>query len=114
MKIGIYADPHFSCSSSIIVGRQGEFTGRLDNLIKSFEWMSHTFSENNVNQIYCLGDFTDKTTLTSEEITAISRCDLTNHTCLVGNHCRSNKSGEINSISAFNKNRIETIPCVSP
>lgn len=101
MKIGIYADPHFACSSSIILGKQGEFTGRLDNLIRSFKWMNETFKENNVKAIYCLGDFTDKTTLTSEELTAISKCDLTGHTCLVGNHCRSTKSGEINSISAF-------------
>lgn len=103
MKIGIYADPHFSQTSSIIVGKQGEFTGRLDNLIKSFKWMNKFFKDNDCKIVFCLGDMTDKPVLTAEEITAMSRCGIEDHHLIVGNHCRSDQSGEMNSLSIFNK-----------
>lgn len=103
MKIGLYADPHISQTSSIIVGRQGEFTGRLDNLIKSFTWMNNFFKEQGVSEIICLGDMTDKPNLTSEEITALSKCGVEDHHFIVGNHCRSDKDGQINSLNIFNK-----------
>ena len=103
MKIGLYADPHISQSSSIIVGRKGEFTGRLDNLIKSFDWMHRLFAEKKVDMIFCLGDVTDKPNLTAEEITAMSKCDLEDHWLLVGNHCRSDKDGKINALATYKR-----------
>lgn len=101
MKLGLYADPHFSQSSSIIVGRKGEFTGRLDNLIKSFTWMNQFFKYQGVDEVVCLGDLTDKPVLTAEEITAMSKCGINEHYLLVGNHCRSDKDGKINSLSIY-------------
>lgn len=101
MKLGLYADPHFSQSSSIIVGRKGEFTGRLNNLIESFEWMNNLFKSEGVDRIYCLGDLTDKPVLTSEEITAMSRCHIEDHYLIVGNHCRADSNGDINSLAIY-------------
>lgn len=103
MKIGLYADPHFASTSSIIVGKSGEFSGRLTNLIESFSWMNKFFKEEGCKMIICLGDLTDRPDLTAEEITALSRCGLENHIFLVGNHCRLDKDGKINSLSIFNK-----------
>lgn len=103
MKLGIYSDPHFSQSSSIIVGKKGKFSGRLENLIKSYEWMDSLFKKEEVDMIFCLGDLTDKPNLSAEEITAISKCPgIHSHYFIVGNHCRSNYDGSINSLSIFN------------
>ena len=101
--IGLYADPHFSQSSSIIVGKRGDFSGRLDNLIRSFDWMNQLFQDHKVDQIICLGDMTDKPNLTAEEITALSKCHIDHHILLVGNHCRSDTSGSINSLNLFSR-----------
>lgn len=101
MKIGVYADPHFSQSSSIIVGKRGEFTGRLSNLIDSFKWMNNLFKKIGVDKIICLGDLTDKPNLTAEEITAMSKCNMESHYFIVGNHCRIDKDGKINSLANY-------------
>ena len=101
MKIGLYADPHISQTSSIIVGKSGDFSGRLTNLINSFKWMNRFFKEKGCAMVVCLGDMTDKPTLTAEEITALSCCGVENHHLLVGNHCRADKDGKINSLSIF-------------
>ena len=104
-KLLLYADPHFSQSSSILIGRTNEFSGKLENLIKSFQWIERVCLSENIdkNDIICLGDFADKPVLTSEELSAIHQCNVQHHRCLVGNHCRSDKEGYINSISALMK-----------
>lgn len=104
-KLLLYADPHFSQSSSILLGKSNSFSGRLDSLIKSFEWIERIVQnkDENISGVICLGDFADKTTLGSEELTAIDKCHVYNHTCLVGNHCRSDKDGKINSVAALFK-----------
>lgn len=101
MLLGLYADPHFSQTSSIIVGRKGDFSGRLDNLINSFTWMNKVFQDKGVDMVVCLGDLTDKPVLTSEEITAMSKCGIEEHYLIVGNHCRSDKDGKINSLAIY-------------
>lgn len=103
MKIGLYADPHFSQNSSMLVGRDSKYSKRLTNLIESFKWMNDLFSKQGCEEIFCLGDMTDRPDLTAEEITALSECNINNHSLIVGNHCRSDKSGQINSLSLFNK-----------
>lgn len=106
MKIGLYADPHVSQSSGILVGKIGnnEFSGRLDNLIKCFDWMRGFFNDQGCKKVICLGDMTDKPVLTAEEISAMSRfVGCSNDIMIVGNHCRSNKDGSINTLkSTFN------------
>lgn len=100
MKIGLYADPHISATSSIIAGKQKNFSGRLDSLIESFRWMEEIFKQNDCISVFCLGDLTDKPDLTAEEITAMSQCQgLGEHVIVEGNHCRQDKDGLINSLS---------------
>lgn len=103
MKIGLYADPHFSQNSGVLIGREGNYSKRLDNLIKSFKWMNQLFKEEGCEEIFCLGDLTDRPDLTAEEITAISECNLSSHHLIVGNHCRSDQSGHISTLSIFEK-----------
>lgn len=103
MKIGLYADPHFSQNSGVLVGREGIYTKRLSNLVKSFKWMNKFFKEQGCSEIVCLGDLTDRPDLTAEEITALSECGIEDHTLIVGNHCRSDKSGEVSTLSLFKK-----------
>lgn len=100
MKILLYADPHLSMSSSLVkyVGASG-FTARLDNLIESFEWMRTNFDY--CDMVFCLGDFTDRSDLNATEITAMSKLGAEDHHFIVGNHCRSNVSGSINTLSMF-------------
>mgnify|MGYP004442690361 CR=1 FL=1 len=64
--------------------------------------MNNLFSSKDCECVVCLGDLTDKPDLTSEEITALSKCGLKDHVMIVGNHCRSDKDGNINSLSIFN------------
>lgn len=101
-KIGLYADPHVSQTSSIVVGSSGGFSGRLDNLIKSFNWMRSLFAERGCDEVVCLGDMTDKPSLTAEELSAMSKfVDCSNDLIIVGNHCRSDKSGRINTLNSI-------------
>ena len=102
MLIGVYTDPHFTQYSNIIASENGDYTGRLENLIKSFQWADMIFKENKVNMIFCLGDLTDRNNLTAEEISAINQCHLENHHFIVGNHCRSDKDGHYNTLNMFN------------
>lgn len=100
-KIGVYADPHFSTNSSIIMGSQNGLSQRLNNLIESFKWMNQLFKDNDVEITICLGDLTDRPNLSAEEITALSQCDLQDHHFIVGNHCRADKNGNINALATF-------------
>lgn len=101
VKIGLYSDPHFSQNSSMLVGRDGKYSKRLTNLIESFKWMNNFFNREGCSEVFCLGDMTDRPDLTAEEITAMSECNISDHHLIVGNHCRSDKNGEINSLSMF-------------
>lgn len=101
-KIGLYADPHVSQTSSIIVGTSGDFSGRLNNLIKSFSWMRDFFNEQGCEKVICLGDMTDKPVLTAEELSAMSKfAGCANDLVIVGNHCRSDKKGSINTLNSI-------------
>lgn len=76
--------------------------------------MGQVFKENGCSIVVCLGDMTDKSSLTSEEITAMSQFEgIREHLLLVGNHCRSDKSGKINSLNLVSDSifepRVETL-----
>lgn len=66
--------------------------------------MRDLFNRENCEKVVCLGDMTDKPILTAEEISAMSRfVDCSNDIMIVGNHCRSDKSGKLNTLrSTFN------------
>lgn len=102
MKIGLRADAHFSLNSSIVLGSQDSLHGRLDLLIKSFEWSYGIFQDRKVDAIVDLGDLVESYNLRAEEITALSLALSYNPGIqeydILGNHERKSKSGEINSI----------------
>ena len=103
MKIGIYADAHFSLNSSIILGQSNSLEGRLNHLIDSFEWMYDLFRTNGVEVIIDLGDLTDSYVIRAEEITAVSTALSFNTSIpeyhILGNHERLDYNGTISSIS---------------
>lgn len=103
MKVLIYADAHFSINSSILLGSSNSLNGRLDHLIRSFEWMYDVAERNNVDAIVDLGDLADSCNLRAEEITAISKALSFNTTIpeyhVLGNHERVSEDGQINSVN---------------
>lgn len=88
MKLFIYADPHWSSYSSIVRSRGEKYSTRLENLIKTINWVETEAQSRNCDAIVCLGDFFDKSQLNSEEITALQEISWASikHYMLVGNH----------------------------
>lgn len=88
MRLFIYADPHWSSYSSILRSRGIKYSTRLENLIKTLNWIEAEAMSRNCDVIVCLGDFFDKSELNSEEITALQEimwADIP-HWFIVGNH----------------------------
>lgn len=88
MKLCIYTDNHF-CRSSSIVRKSGEqFSIRLENQIKSIEWVEQLASGAGVDSIICLGDFFDSNILHADELTALQTIKWNNisKVFLAGNH----------------------------
>lgn len=88
MKVCIVGDIHFSSTSSIVRGRGKVFTERLENCINSIQYVEQ-FAENyGCDYIVYLGDFFDKETLSSEELTALQSIEWSSvkKIFLVGNH----------------------------
>jgi DNA repair exonuclease SbcCD nuclease subunit len=88
MRLLLYADPHWSVTSSIVRTRGEVYSTRLENLIKSINWVEETAHKSNCDAVVCLGDFFDTAQLNSEEITALGEIRWTNcnHYFIVGNH----------------------------
>lgn len=98
MKILIYTDPHVCGSLSIVKGRGSKYTYRLENMIKTFQFINQTAKDHNVDKIICLGDLAENNVLTAEEISALSECNLSNHAFVVGNHDMSTSEYNICNI----------------
>lgn len=105
MKILLFADLHM-CPRASIVNKWGDkYPSRLENCIKSVNWLENYAKENNCDYIVNLGDFFDKPDLNSETITAcndIEWSDIT-HYSLVGNHDASTSSLLFNSVNSLKK-----------
>ena len=88
MKLMVYADPHWSVTSSIVRSRGEKYSTRLENLIKSVQWVEDTANDRNCDAVVCLGDFFDTAQLSSEEITALGdiRWSYCPHYFITGNH----------------------------
>lgn len=88
MKILLYADPHWSVTSSIVRSRGEKYSTRLHNLITSIQWVEDVAYNYGCESIICLGDFFDTAQLNSEEITALGeiRWNHCRHYFLAGNH----------------------------
>ena len=89
MKFFIYADPHWSSYSSIVRSRGEKYSTRLENLIKTMNWIEEEAEINRCNAIVCLGDFFDKSEISAEEATALQEVNWNRdikHYMIVGNH----------------------------
>ena len=88
MKICVYADPHFSQNSSIVRGRGDKYSVRLENLIRSLNWVEVLAWEHNCSAVVCLGDFFDSSVLNCEEVSALKEISWSPlpHFFLTGNH----------------------------
>ncbi len=117
LKIGLYADAHFSLSSSIVLGTAGSLSGRLDILVKSFQWMAEFFGSQKIDLLVNLGDLTDKPHLRAEEITALESSlsflkDFSQYH-LLGNHEALTDSGDISSVNFLKSYQNSTL-IISP
>lgn len=102
MKIACYTDNHFCERSSILTRHGSEFTVRLENQIRSLNWAENYASEQGCDIIVCLGDFFDRATLTSQELTALNKitwAPAAKHFFIVGNH-----ESDINNLSYSSTN----------
>ena len=104
MKLCIYSDPHWCTYSSIIRSRGEKFSKRLENLIKSINWVEDLAKSHNCTSVFCLGDFFDKSELTAEELTALQSIEWSDlsHNFLVGNHEMLMNNLEYSSAHIFN------------
>ena len=117
MKICIFTDNHWSQYSSIVRRRGSNFSERLENQIVSLNWVVDQAERNDCDRILCLGDFFDKETLNSEEITALNKVNLF-HTdipsyFLVGNHETGSNNMQQSSVHAMllsNNNKVIDTP----
>lgn len=104
MKILVYTDNHFCQNSSIVRGRGKIYSDRLENQIKTINWVEETACKNGCSLIINAGDFFDSPSLNSEEISALREIKWNNsawHYFLVGNHDASNKSLSFSSTNLF-------------
>ena len=103
MRLLIYADPHWSTTSSIIRSRGEKYSRRLEGLIKTMQWIENLAVEENCSSIVCLGDFFDTATLNSEEISALHEIAWSNkyHYFIVGNHEIGKYDLSLNSVNAL-------------
>ena len=89
MKILLFSDNHFCERSSILTGVGERFTVRLENQIKSLNWVEDTAVREGCEAVICLGDFFDKPNLTDQELTALTYIRWNEdipHYFIVGNH----------------------------
>lgn len=88
MRLMLYADPHWSVVSSIIRSRGNKYSTRLENLIKSVQWVEDTANNYGCDTVVCLGDFFDTAQLNSEEISALGEILWAHcaHYFIAGNH----------------------------
>lgn len=87
-KYLIYTDVHWSTYSSIVRRRGTRYSVRLENLIKSMNWVENLAISQNCDGEICLGDFFNSPVLEAEELTALQDVQW-NHLpkkFIVGNH----------------------------
>lgn len=104
-KILLFTDNHFCTYSSIMRSRGIKYSIRLENQIKSLNWINDLGVEKNCDKIICLGDFFDSASLTSEELSALKeiRWNDIPKLFIVGNHEMGNNDLSFNSVNALSK-----------
>lgn len=103
MKLMIYADPHWSVTSSIVRSRGEKYSTRLEYLIKSIQWVEDIAYHRGCDAVVCLGDFFDTSQLNSEEITALGEIGWSTcpHYFITGNHEMGRNDLEFSSSRMF-------------
>ena len=88
MRALIVGDVHFSEYSSIVRGVGERYSVRLEQCIKSINWVEQMAKFHHCDRIIYLGDFFDKATLSSAELTALQEIEWSDikKIILVGNH----------------------------
>lgn len=119
MRILIVGDIHWSAYSSIIRSRGNHFSTRLENLIKSLNWVEQISKEYKCEEEIFLGDTFDRPDLNAEEISALSEIDWNKTSRLkhfiVGNHESGISSLIYNSTQVLHKiGVIEDTPYIYP
>lgn len=106
-KILLYTDNHFCTYSSIVRSRGERYSVRLENQLKTMNWLVDLAEENQCSSMFCLGDFFDKSELTAEEISALSEIEFKNILpyFIVGNHELGTGDCEFSSSHAFLQNK---------
>ncbi len=103
MKILVYTDCHWSTTSSIVRERGEVYSLRLENLIKSVNWAEKLSKRVGASLVVCCGDYFDKSTLNSEEISALTEVEWgdVQHIMLVGNHEMWSSNLKLSSVNIF-------------
>lgn len=105
MKILLFTDNHWSTYSSIIRTRGIGFSTRLENQIKTMNWIEDLAVERGCESIICLGDFLDKPDCNSEEISALKEVKWSGlkHYFIVGNHEMGSADLKYNSTNILSR-----------
>ena len=104
MKILIYSDNHWCQYSSIVRKRGEKYSLRLENQIKSLNWVEDLGRNNRVQLSVCCGDFFDTSTLNAEELSALKEVNWYKnipHYFLCGNHEMGSNDLQFNSVNAL-------------
>lgn len=112
MKILLFSDNHYCKNSSIVRGRGKQFSSRIENQIKSLNWMEEIAIQKHCQMIICLGDFFDKSVLSDEELTGLKNINWNTdipHFFIVGNHESSINNLKYNSTKALEQDNFNII-----
>ena len=104
MKVLIYSDPHYCEFSSIIRKRGSKYSLRIENIIRSINWLIDLARENTCHDIICAGDFFDSSSLNAAEISALKEIhwlDGQSHVFIPGNHEQGSVGHEYTSSDVF-------------
>ena len=117
MKIIIYSDNHFCEKFSIINKMSDKYTTRLENQIKSINWVEDLAYKKGCQYVICAGDFFDKPNLTQQELTAINEIKFAPtcaHYFLVGNHESEENDLHYNSTEALQQDHKDNFIIAEP
>lgn len=103
MRCLIFGDVHWSQNSSIVRKRGTQYSVRLENLIKSMNWMEHCAYDHGCEAIICLGDFFDESLITAECSSALQQIEWApiSHVFITGNHETNVSSLEYSTADIF-------------
>lgn len=102
MKIGIFTDVHWSTTTSILRSREGDYSTRINLLIKGMNWANDLFAQKDCVAAVCAGDFFDKSSCVDEELSSVKEIHWRVPTCfLVGNHESSRADLSASTTSAL-------------